>query len=133
MSRLAIAYVATALVFIGIDFIWLSRSIGFYRSELGGMLLERPNMGAAVAFYLIYIAGVVALAVLPANSQSSWSTALLHGAALGLVAYATYDLTNLATLKDWSLTVTLVDLAWGTFLTAVASVAGFWALRLTGH
>jgi len=132
MFRLALAYVATAVVFAGIDFIWLSRSIGFYRAELGGMLLDKPNMGAAVAFYLIYIGGIVALAVLPANSQSSWSTALINGALLGLVAYATYDLTNLATLKDWSLTVTLVDLAWGTFLTATAALAGTAALRWLG-
>lgn len=121
-----IAYVSTALVFFVIDFVWLSKMTGlFYRARMGDMLLAQPNFAVAGAFYLIYVAGIVYLAVLPALNSGNWYTALISGAVLGLVAYGTYDMTNLATLKNWSLSLSIVDMAWGTFLTAVSATAGY--------
>lgn len=124
--QLIIAYISTALVFFAIDFVWLSKMTGlFYRARMGDMLLAQPNFAVAGAFYLIYVAGIVYLAVLPALTSGNWSTALISGAVLGLVAYGTYDMTNLATLKNWSLSLSIVDIAWGTFLTAVSATAGY--------
>ena len=129
MIRFSIAYAVTAVVFLAVDYIWLSRAMGFYKSSLGDLLAEKPNLVAAAAFYLIYIVGIVVFAVMPAARNGGWVSALLLGGLLGLVAYATYDLTNLATLSRWSLTVTVVDLVWGTFVTALASLAGLAAIR----
>jgi len=122
----AVAYLATAIVFFGVDFIWLSKmTAGFYRSRMGEMLVDQPNFVAAGLFYLVYVGGVVYLAVAPAVSAGSLFTALVSGAVLGLVAYGTYDMTNLATLKNWSLSLSVVDMAWGTFLTSLAATAGY--------
>jgi uncharacterized membrane protein len=120
----AIAYVATAVVFFGLDFLWLGTvATGFYRSQLGDMMRERPDLVAAGAFYLLYVAGVVYFAVQPNLSNGSWLSAFISGAFLGLIAYGTYDITNLSTLKGWPLTMSLVDMAWGTLLTGVAASA----------
>jgi uncharacterized membrane protein len=125
----AIAYVSTAVVFLVLDAIWLGTMADrLYRPAMGSILLERFALAPAVAFYLIYIAGVVVFAVTPALQSGRWVTALGYGAMLGLMAYATYDLTNQATLKDWSWTVTIADLCWGTFVTAVSAAA---AARIT--
>ncbi|GBD48909.1 DUF2177 family protein [Methylopila sp. Yamaguchi] len=122
-----------ALLFFAADFLWLGYvASGFYRSQIGAMLAPEPNMVAAVGFYAIYVVGIVLFAVTPGLVAGSWTTALLWGALFGFFCYATYDFTNLATLKDWPATVTFVDLSWGTALTAAASVAGFFAARLVG-
>ena len=129
MRTYVIAYLATALVFFGLDFIWLSRvAVNFYRTEIGGILADRPNMLAAGLFYLIYIAGIVYFAVHLALERQSLPVALINGALLGLIAYGTYDMTNLATLKNWPVNLTIVDMTWGTVLTAVAAGAGYWAV-----
>ncbi|WP_423067248.1 DUF2177 family protein [Devosia sp. CN2-171] len=125
MLKYVIAYAATAVVFFGLDFVWLSRMLGFYRSEMGGLLLEQPKLGFAAGFYALYVVGIVALVVVPALGGGGWGQALLMGALLGLVAYGTYDMTNMSTLKGWSLNLALVDMAWGTFVTAVAASAGY--------
>lgn len=125
MLKYVIAYAATAVVFFGLDFIWLSRMLGFYRSEMGGLLLEQPKLGYAAGFYVLYVVGIVALVVVPALGGGGWGQALVMGALLGLVAYGTYDMTNMSTLKGWSLNLALVDMAWGTFVTAVAATAGY--------
>lgn len=126
-----IAYITTAVVFFAVDFIWLSTMTGiFYRPRMGDMLLAQPNFPVAAMFYLIYIAGIVYFAVLPALNSGNWVTALTSGAILGLIAYGTYDMTNLATLKNWSLSLSIVDMAWGTALTALASFVGYFATRL---
>lgn len=126
------AYGGTALVFFGLDFLWLTvLGIGFYRSEIGTLLLDRPNLAPAAIFYLFYIAGLVGFAVLPALNAQSWLWALLAGAALGLIAYGTYDMTNLSTLKGWTLSISLIDLAWGAFLSGLSALAGYWLARLT--
>ena len=126
MIRWAAAYVATLVVFAAIDLAWITLVMaGLFRKHLGDILLDRPRLGAAAAFYLVYIAGILVLAV--AQSQS-WKQALAMGAALGVVAYATYDLTNRATLKPWPLDVAMLDIAWGGFMTACAALVGYLVL-----
>lgn len=121
-----VAYVATAIVFLGLDALWLSRvALGMYRRELGGLLLERPNLTVAAAFYLLYVGGIVILAIAPALGDGGWPRVLLMGAVLGLVAYGTYDITNLSTLKGWSVKLAIIDIAWGTALTAVSATIGY--------
>ncbi|MDO1580624.1 DUF2177 family protein [Rhizobium oryzicola] len=120
-----IAYISTAIIFFGLDFIWLGNvATGFYRSQLGDMMRERPDFAAAGAFYLVYIAGIVYFAVQPHLQNGTWFNAFVSGAILGLIAYGTYDMTNLATLKGWPLAMSLVDMAWGTVLTGTAAAIG---------
>ncbi|MEO6015034.1 MAG: DUF2177 family protein [Devosia sp.] len=126
MLKYLVAYGVTAIVFLGLDALWLSRvALGMYRKELGGLLLEKPNLAIAGLFYLLFVVGIVVLAIVPALNGGTWVNALLMGAVLGLVAYGTYDITNLSTLKNWSLTVTIADLIWGTALTAVSATIGY--------
>lgn len=124
-----VAYIATAVVFFALDFIWLSTALRFYREHIGDLLLEQPNLVVAGVFYAVYVVGIVGLVVAPALNGGNWVNVLLHGALLGLVAYGTYDFTNLSTLKGWSVTVSIVDLCWGTFLTAVSALGGFFITR----
>jgi uncharacterized membrane protein len=125
-----VAYVATAIVFLGIDALWLSRvALGMYREELGSLLLDKPNLPIAAAFYLLYVVGIVVLAIMPALESGGWIKALLLGAVLGLVAYGTYDITNLSTLKGWSTKLAIIDIAWGTALTAVSATIGYWVVK----
>lgn len=113
-----------------IDALWLSViAKQFYRSQIGQLLLEKPNMPAAVIFYVIYVVGIVAFVLAPALEKGSWQHALGYGALFGFVAYATYDLTNLATLKGWTTKLVVVDLLWGTFLTTVVAGISFWFLH----
>lgn len=120
-----VAYIATAVVFLGLDALWLSRvALGMYRQELGALLLDKPNLPIAAGFYLLYVAGIVILAIAPALGEGGWIKALLMGAVLGLVAYGTYDITNLSTLKGWSVKLAVIDIAWGTALTAVSATIG---------
>ena len=125
MLRNIIAFVATAVAFAGVDFIWLTNAQGLYRPALNEVLSPTVNFGAAIAFYVIYITGVTVMAVIPALKAGGLRTAAGKGAMLGLFAYATYDLTNQATLKVWFTHITLADMAWGTFLTATAAAAGW--------
>lgn len=126
-----VAYLATALAFAAVDAIWLTQ-VGprLYRPTLDPVLAQGFNLPAAVAFYLIYVGGVLLLAILPTVREGGGLVqAVTTGALLGFMAYATYDLTNQATLKVWSLKITLADIAWGTFLTAISAAAGFAAYR----
>lgn len=126
------AYGGAAVVFFALDFLWLSViAIGFYRAEIGPLLLEKFNVAPAGIFYLFYVAGIVGFAIIPALNAQSWLWALLAGVALGLIAYGTYDMSNLATLKDWSARLSLVDMLWGGALSGVAALAGYWVARLT--
>jgi uncharacterized membrane protein len=125
-----IAYVASATVLLILDGIWLSTTTStFYRPQLGDLLSEKPSLAVAAIFYLVYVVGVVVFAVMPAYAAKSWLTAIGLGALLGLVAYGTYDVTNLSTIKGWPVIVSVVDLAWGVVVTATASVAGYVALK----
>ena len=131
MLNYAMVYCVTAVVFLGIDFVWLSRiARDFYFSRLGDQLLAQPRLGAAAAFYLVYVAGIVIFAIAPALKADSARLVIFLGAFFGLVAYATYDMTNYSTLRNWPLSVVVVDTAWGTFLTALSAFAGFHAGRL---
>jgi uncharacterized membrane protein len=128
MVQSLVAYGVTALVFATLDFVWLS-TIGqtVYRPALKDVFIEGLRWAPAIAFYLIYVLGVVVLAVLPGvRAQAPLVTAGL-AAMLGLVAYATYDLTNMATLKTWPLHVALLDIAWGVVATSVAATVACWA------
>ena len=125
-----IAYIATGVAFLGIDAVWLSFAANrLYRPQIGPLMLEKFSVPPAALFYLIYIGGIVFFAIAPALASGRWTAALVRGALLGFVAYATYDLTNQATLKGWSSTVTVADLCWGTFVTGAAASVGFLALR----
>jgi uncharacterized membrane protein len=122
--QLAAAYGVTALAFLGLDAVWLSTMADrLYRPALGNLMADKFALGPAAAFYFLYVAGVVGFAVAPAVASGSATGALLRGAALGLVAYATYDLTNQATLRAWPWSVTLADMAWGTLATGLAAWA----------
>ncbi|MEY3657339.1 MAG: hypothetical protein RL425_100 [Pseudomonadota bacterium] len=126
LTRYALGYLLTGLSFALIDSIWLrTMYTRLYQPEIGE-LLGGLRLGPAVAFYLLYIGGMMWFAVGPALANGRWQTALVQGAVLGFMCYATYDLTNFATLKIWSMKVTLLDILWGTVLTGSASLAG-WA------
>lgn len=125
MREILTGYLAAALVMGGLDFLWLRLMVEpVYQPAIGPVLAEKPDMGAAVGFYLIYLMGVTIFAIRPALQSGDWRTSLFYGALFGFFAYATYDLTNMATLKVWSLRITLIDMAWGTVLTASAASAG---------
>ena len=110
-------------VFFIIDMIWLVLvAKNFYKAQIGFLMRPDINWPAAVIFYLLFIAGLVTFVINPAVEKCSWTHALLFGAFFGLITYATYDLTNLATLKDWPILVTVVDLIWGMVLSASISV-----------
>ncbi len=128
------AYFFTLIAFLVIDFIWLSTMASrLYRPAIGDLLAENFRLAPAIIFYLIYAAGLTFLAVRPALISGQWTTALVYGAAVGFMAYATYDLTNQATLKSWSTTLTIADLLWGTFVSAAAAIIGYLVtVRLVG-
>ncbi|MCA9427699.1 MAG: DUF2177 family protein [Candidatus Omnitrophica bacterium] len=126
-------YLATLLAFVVIDGLWLGVvAKNLYQKHLGEMLRDNPNWLAAILFYLLFIGGLVIFAILPGLQSESAKKPLLLGALFGLMTYATYDLTNLATLKGWPLKVTVVDLIWGTILAGSVSLCGFMAGRWMG-
>jgi uncharacterized membrane protein len=110
-------------VFFAIDMVWLVLiAKKFYREQIGFLMRPDINWIAAIVFYLLFIAGLVIFVISPAIQKHSWTHAILFGALFGLMSYATYDLTNLATIKGWPVLVTLVDLAWGMVLSASVSL-----------
>jgi len=124
------AYLGSALAMLVCDGIWLSLAAKrLYRPQLGDLLLDGFRIAPAAIFYFLYVAGIVLLAVAPGLAAGKWTVALTRGIALGLVAYATYDLTNQATLRHWSSLVSVADIAWGTVLTGAAASAGYAAAR----
>jgi len=126
LARTLGVYAVTLVVFFAIDLVWLGVvAKSFYRQHIGHLLSANVNWAAAVLFYLVYIAGIVVFAVKPAIDAGSVVRAVTHGALLGFLAYATYDLTNQATMRDWPVLVTVVDLAWGTFLTATVACVSY--------
>jgi uncharacterized membrane protein len=131
MTKYLTIYFSTGIVFWIVDFIWLGYVIkSFYMRELGGLLLPTPLMTPAIVFYLLYVVGIVVFAVIPALDSNSWSKALMFGALLGLMAYGTYDLSNLATLDGWSPRFAIIDIAWGTSVTAISATLGFFLSRI---
>ncbi len=124
------AYLTTLAALFGIDFVWLLLSSDkLYRPILKDILVDGFRPAPAIAFYLVYAAGLVYFAVRPGLASESWSRALLNGALFGFFAYATYDLTNQATLRNWTTTLAVADMAWGTILSAVAAAIGVAATK----
>ncbi|MES2621238.1 MAG: DUF2177 family protein [Bacteroidota bacterium] len=122
MNNLILYGIAT-VIFFSIDMLWLGLvAKNLYRQKLGFILSNEVNWAAAIIFYLIYIGGILFFAVLPALKDSNWQTALMNGAILGGLCYATYDLTNMATIAKWPLDIVIIDIVWGMVLTG--SVAG---------
>ncbi len=116
-------YAIALPVFFAIDMIWLGLvAKNFYREHLGFLMKTNINWIAAIIFYLLFIFGLVVFVISPALAKGSWTHTLFYGALFGLITYATYDLTNLATIRDWPLNVTIVDLIWGAVLSASVSV-----------
>ena len=113
-------------IFFGLDMVWLGVAAkSFYTKQIGFLMTPKVNWAAAILFYLLFLVGLVVFVIAPAVERDSWVHALLFGALFGLIAYATYDLTNLATLKDWPLALTIVDLIWGTVLAGSVSVGSY--------
>ena len=129
--KYVIAYGGTAAVLAVLDAVWLTFAGRLlYRPAIGSLMMESGfRLAPAIVFYVLYVLGVVIFAVSPALNSGQWTTAVLMGGLFGFFCYATYDLTNMATLKVWPLRVTLIDLAWGVFLTATAATVGFLAAK----
>jgi uncharacterized membrane protein len=129
-ARLAVGYVLTAAVFFVIDLLWLGVvARDLYARSLGPLLRDDVRWAAAAVFYLLYIVGIFIFAIVPAVGRESPGYAALMGALFGFFAYATYDLTNLATLEGWPLGLVFIDIPWGVVLTGTVSVAGYFILR----
>ena len=121
-------YFVTLAAFLAIDAIWLALvARTFYRRYLDWLMAANPNWIAALAFYLLFVVGVLVFVVVPGVEDGSLRTTLLKGALFGLIAYGTYDLTNQATVKNWPLTITAVDMVWGTALSVAVGYIGFLA------
>lgn len=126
----AIAIYATGLIsFLALDAIWLGTMVPrLYKPAMGDLVADPFQPVPAIIFYLIYAAGLAYFAIQPALVSGKWSTALISGAALGFVAYATYDLTNQATIRAWPMVLTIVDLAWGTIASGLAATISYLVL-----
>ena len=123
-------FLTAGVIMAAIDAVWLSVIANkFYKSQIGDLLLAKPNMVVAVLFYLIYVGGIVAFVLSPALDKGSLKHALVYGALFGFVCYATYDLTNLSTLKGFTTKLVVVDLLWGSFLTATVAGLSYWFLH----
>ena len=130
MKTYVCAFIFTTGVFLALDFVWLGFvAKDFYRTQLGPLMLEKPLTGVAIVFYLLYAIGIVYFAAMPALEKNTWVRAMTSGALLGLIAYSTYDLTNLATLRGWSVKLSIVDVAWGSLVTSLAATAGYFGAR----
>lgn len=130
MARIIIAYLSTMIVFAAIDIIWLTQ-VGplLYPPIIGSILAPEPRMIPAVIFYALYIGGLVYFAVMPGLTGAGWRGSLIKGGLFGFFAYATYDLTNHATLIVWSARITVLDIIWGTFLSGTAATGGYLLTR----
>ncbi|MBS0009854.1 MAG: DUF2177 family protein [Bacteroidales bacterium] len=130
IKTVVIAYVLTFIVFLAVDMIWLGFvAKDLYRKYLGDFLSSKVNWTAAFIFYLIFVIGISIFAIYPAVNKDSVYTAILLGALFGFFTYGTYDLTNLATLKGWPLPIVIIDIIWGSVLTAIVSFSGFYIVK----
>lgn len=134
VRQFVVAYVVSALAMLALDAAWLTLMADrLYRASIGHLMADHFDVLPAMAFYAVYLTGVVLFAVAPGLTERRWQVAMFRGAMFGLVAYATYDLTNQATLARWPWLVTFADLAWGTCLTAVTAAAGCGAAMKWGR
>jgi uncharacterized membrane protein len=130
VTKLLISYALTFVVFFIVDMAWLGLiAKDLYKKYLGDFLSEQVNWTAAVIFYLLFIVGVFIFAIMPAVEKNSVVSAITLGALFGFFTYATYDLTNLATLKNWPITIVFIDIIWGSVLTGIVSTAGFYIVK----
>jgi uncharacterized membrane protein len=119
-------YLVSLTAFLAIDMVWLSLlARSFYRQYLGVFMAPSPNWAVAISFYLLFIIGLLVFVIIPGLKANSLPATILKAAFFGLVTYATYDLTNLATLKDWPVLVSIVDIVWGMFLNISVSIIGY--------
>lgn len=119
-------YLILLVIFLIIDLIWLNFiAKGLYQKEIGSLLLKNPKLLPAILFYALFIVAIIIIAVIPGIESKSLGKTLLLGAVLGFISYGTYDFTNLATLNNWSVKVTIIDLIWGTSITTVMSYLGY--------
>ncbi len=126
MLRYVAAYVATFVVFVAIDFVWLSSTANvLYKPILKEILIADFRLAPAIVFYLLFPLGLVIFGVAAGVRSGNWTDALLYGALFGFFAYATYDLTNQATLKNWETKLTVIDMIWGSFISGTASTVGY--------
>lgn len=126
-------YALTVPVFFIVDLIWLGViAKGFYQENLSYILSPQVNWPAAIVFYLLYIGGILIFAVIPAVAKNSWQHATLYGALFGFFTYMTYELTNLALLKDWPLNIVVVDIMWGVVLCTTVATIGYFIGRWLG-
>ncbi|UCB50831.1 MAG: DUF2177 family protein [Deltaproteobacteria bacterium] len=133
IKHMILTYFLMAVVFLAIDLFWLGLiAKKFYQKHLGRFFSDRVNWTAAVIFYFLFILGVMIFSVYPAVAQDSLMRAIVWGALFGLFTYATYDLTNLATLKDWPVPIVIVDIIWGMVLCGTVSVVGFRVAKWLG-
>ncbi|MGB0573317.1 MAG: DUF2177 family protein [Alphaproteobacteria bacterium] len=131
VTKYLATYAATLVLFLFIDGIWLGLvARNFYVQQLGSMLRPTPNFGVAGLFYALYVVGVLVFVIFPALNQGTWVTAAAYGALFGLIAYATYDVTNMATLDGWPVVMSVVDMIWGATLTATVATGGYFAARM---
>ena len=131
--RIIISYILTTVVFFTIDMVWLGFvAKNIYRKYLGALLSDTVNWTAAIVFYMIFIVGIFIFVINPSVEKQSVFRAVILGAVFGFIAYATYDLTNYATLKGFPLNIVCIDLAWGAVLTATVSLAGYYIVRFIG-
>lgn len=129
-SKLILTYLAMTAAFFAVDLVWLGLiAKDFYNKQIGHLMATNVNWVAAIIFYLLFIVGILIFAVLPAHEKVSFSKAAIYGALFGFFTYATYDLTNLATLKDWPIGMTIIDMIWGAVLTATVASVGYWVLQ----
>lgn len=127
--KYVIAYFVVAIVFLAIDYIWLGFVMkDYFQSKLAHLMADDVNFTVAAIFYLFYAAGIVFLCVNPALTEGDWTKAAINGAVLGALAYGTYDITNMATLKEWPVVMSIIDVSWGTALTALSATAGYFAV-----
>ncbi|MFM9952343.1 MAG: DUF2177 family protein [Saprospiraceae bacterium] len=130
ITKLLISYALTFVVFLVIDMAWLGFiAKDLYKKYLGDFLSEQVNWTAAIVFYLLFVVGVFIFAIMPSVEKGSLVSAITLGALFGFFTYATYDLTNLATLKNWPLNIVFIDILWGSVLTSIVSIAGFYIVK----
>lgn len=128
MTRYLKLYLVSLAAFFAIDMLWLGLAArSFYQQQLGFLMTPNPNWFVAVLFYLLFVIGLLFFVIVPGLKANSLKTTLLKAALFGLITYATYDLTNLATLKDWPALLSIVDMLWGTVLSVLVSFVGFMA------
>lgn len=133
MYQYVSGYLATAFVMIALDMLWLGViAKSMYQTAIGHLMAEKPNIPAALVFYTLYALGLQVFAVTPQSVDAAWGRSVVMGALFGFFAYATYDLSNFATLRNWPIRLTIVDIIWGTVLSAVSVAAGRAALNWVG-